>query len=346
MFRTLVACILLLLLPVISQAQSASSSSSSKYQWKRTPQNPVVPAVSGSLLASSSGAPDVLFMGNTYYLYFYGQFEQNARIGVSTIPSAKFDGTTWDLRQGRVLDIGGPGSADEVACIDPSAIEVNGRVYLYYTGVNIRGTRSICLATSNDGIHFTKFEKNPVLAGTTPEAVYYKKTIYLFFRRLVSDKVGFQIYCATSQDSSTFTDTLSSPVLGVGPQGSWDSFSVETPRIYSEGKTFYMTYSGSDRFQDYPFSAGLATSKDLVHWTKYSGNPIFSRGYPGTFDEGAIWFPGVIKHKGKYYMYYQGFGGGPTRDEPHPPSFSGGKSQVGMAWLDASYLYMKPDKKK
>ena len=72
MFRPLVTCILLLLLPMSLQAQSAPRSSS-KFQWKRTPQNPVVGAVPASLMETGVGAPDVLLKGDTYYLYFYGQ---------------------------------------------------------------------------------------------------------------------------------------------------------------------------------------------------------------------------------------------------------------------------------
>jgi beta-xylosidase len=346
MFRSLVACTLLLLLPAVSLAQSASVTSSSKMIWKRAPQNPVIPAASGTLLATSTGAPDILLKDGYYFLYFYGQAEQNARIGVSRIAKDKFDGITWDLREGRIVELGPAGSCDEVACIDPSAVDVGGRVFLYYVGVNAQGKRSICLTISNDGIHFTKYDKNPIMAGSAPEAVYYKKDVYLFYRRPAPEKEGYQIYCATSKDGYAFEEASTSPVLNKGPKGSWDAFSVATPRIFSEGNTFYMMYSGSDQFQDYPQSAGLATSTDLIHWTKYSKNPVFSRGYSGTFDEGAVWFPCVVKAKGRYYMYYQGFGGSTNRNVPQPPAQNGGKSQVGMATLDAPVFYTKPVKTK
>ena len=346
MVRFFIACILLFCLPVISQAQSTPNSSSAKFQWKRVPQNPIIPAATGSLMESMAGGPDVLLNGNTYYLYFHGQAGGHARIGAATVPRSKFDGVTWDLTVGRLIEMGGPGSWDETACLDPATVMVKDRVFLYYTGVSSRPDRAICLAVSNDGIHFTKYEKNPVTIGSTPEVVYYKNTFYLYFQRPVPGKESFQIYYATSQDGFHFTDPSLAPALPVGPEGSWDRFSVETPRIFSEGNLFYMVYCGSDRYKDSPWNAGLATSRDLVHWTKYAGNPIYSRGYPGTFDEGSICSPTVVKNNDRYYMFYQGFGGGKNRNEPYGSDLQGGRAQVGAATLDAPYFFVRPDKKK
>jgi len=80
----------------------------------------------------------------------------------------------------------------------------------------------------------------------------------------------------------------------------------------------------------------------LVHWTKYPGNPIFSRGEAGAWDEGAIWFTTVEKINGRYYMWYEGYGGGTARTKAYGSYLKGGKSQVGMATLDAPYFYVPP----
>lgn len=111
-----------------------------------------------------------------------------------------------------------------------------------------------------------------------------------------------------------------------------------------ESHLYYMVYCGSDCNEDYPFNAGLATSRDLVHWAKYPRNPIFSRGEKGQWDEGAIWFTTVEKINGRYYMWYEEYGGGTARTEPYGSYLKGGKSQVGMANLDAPYLYVRPDR--
>lgn len=57
-------------------------------------------------------------------------------------------------------------------CFSGSAIEYDGRLYLMYTGVTNDGKgfeQTQCIAYSEDGIHFEKYEGNPVL--TPPEGV-------------------------------------------------------------------------------------------------------------------------------------------------------------------------------
>ena len=256
------------------------------------------------------------------------------------------NGYTWDFQGPPIIDVGPQGSPDDSSCLSPATVRVNGRIFLYYTGTNSRGEESICLAVSDDGKNFSKYEKNPVIKGSTPEVVYHENTFSLYFCRPAPGKGGNQIHYATSKDGYTFTSPSATPVLSLGRGKSWDSFSIETPRIFSEGGLFYMLYCGSDRYKDFPWNAGLATSRDLVRWTKYGRNPIFSRGYPGTWDESAIWYATVEKINDQYYLWYQGYGGGMKRDERYSSFLNGGKSQVGTATLDAPYFFVKPRKEK
>jgi len=313
------------------------------FRWKRYSKNPVFPTVPSSWMESQTANPDLLLNGDNYFMYFRGQQGGHDRIGVATIPRKEFDGVRWHIRPDPIIDVGPPGSWDETHCVDPATVLVNGRVYLYYTGVNPRVDRSVMLAVSDDGIRFTKYDKNPVIpGGGAPEVVYHDSTFYLYFWWPVPNKKGFQIHYATSRDGYHFTEPSREPAISVGPEGSWESFTVETQRIFSEGGLFYMVYCGSDRNKDYPWNAGLATSEDLIHWEKYPNNPIFSRGEERAWDEGAIWFPTVERINGRYYMWYEGYGGGTARTEAYGSYLKGGKSQVGMATLDAPYFYVRP----
>jgi predicted GH43/DUF377 family glycosyl hydrolase len=336
----------LLLTPSISFAQSASNESSQVFQWKRNARNPVIPAFTDTWMETQAANPDLLLMGDTYYLYYSGQQQGHNRIGVATIPRNQFDGFTWKFSLRPLINVGAAGSPDEMHCLDPATVLVKSRVFLYYTGVDSLGHQTICLTISSDGTRFTKYEKNPVLTGCDPEVVYSKNTFYLFFRRSMPGKEGFEIHYATSPDGFHFTEPTTDPVLSVGSKGSWDSFSLQTPRIFSEGNLFYMVYCGSDRYKEYPWNAGLATSRDLIHWEKYTGNPIFTRGMTGTWDEGAIWHTMVEKINGHYYMWYEGTGGGTTRTKPFESYLLAEKLQIGLANLDAPYFYVRPGKKK
>jgi len=103
-----------------------------------------------------------------------------------------------------------------------------------------------------------------------------------------------------------------------------------------------MVDCGSDRWDDYPAQAGFAVSRDLVRWKKYAGNPIFERGEAGAWDEGAVWFPTVKRINDRYWMWYEGYGGGTSRNEAYDTNLTEARSQIGLATLDAPYFYVKP----
>ncbi len=341
MALVLAACVLL---PAPSAAQGTDDThAAQEFEWNRSTHNPVFPAAAGTWREAQTANPDLLLLGRTYTMFFRGQRDGHDRIGVATVPQEKFDGVTWNIHPEPVIDVGTPGSWDELHALDPAAILFHGKVFLYYTGVSRRADRAICLAVSENGFDFTKPTTDPVLIGGAPEVVLHRDTLSLFFWREVPGKKGFQIHRAVSTDGYHFTEPDSTPALPVGRAGAWDSFTVETPRIFHEGSLYYMVYCGSDINKDYPFHAGLATSADLIHWKKYDANPIFSRGAEGQWDEGAIWFTTVEKIANRYYMWYEGYGGGTSRTVPYGSYLKGGKSQVGMATMDAPYFYVRPE---
>ena len=311
-----------------------------KFQWQRYSKNPIFPAVPGTWMEAQTANPDLLEVGDKYFMYFRGQQGGHDRIGLATISKRDFDGKTWNILPEPIIDVGKPGDADETHVLDPASVLVDGRVFLYFSAVSPTCERSICLATSKDGIHFKKYQKNPIVIGGGPEILLKDEKFYLYYWQPARSGKGFEIHMSTSPDGFHFEKVSIDPVLPTGAEGSWDSHTVETPRIFKENNLYYMIFCGSDRYNDYPWNAGLATSHDLIHWKKYVGNPIFSRGEAGEWDEGAIWFTTVEKINGIYYMWYEGYGGGTARSEPYGTYLRGGKSQVGMANLRADYFYV------
>jgi predicted GH43/DUF377 family glycosyl hydrolase len=314
--------------------------------WTRHADNPVVPVVPGTWKSSWTANPDIFALGADYLFYYRGQGpDLKDRIGVMTVEKERFDGRSFvDHPENPLIDVGAAGEFDSKYVLDPAAVEVDGKVYLYYSGIS--GTRqesdlsdSIGLAVSADGYDFRKHDANPLMVGRAPEVVLLDGTLYMLYSK--SEGSGyfidapFQVYLATSQDGVHFTDHEVNPVLHTGGTGSWNSHTVTTPRVLLEDGVFYMMFAGDDTHCDFPKHFGLAASRDLVHWQECPSNPVYERGDAGSWDEGGIFFPTFIKVEGTYYMWYEGYGGGADRDKPFDkPGFS----QIGLATLSGTNL--------
>lgn len=280
--------------------------------------NPIIPRTPGSFYSTHVANPDILLFKKKYHFYFRGQSEEgHDQIGVAYCDFDTFDGINWKMSHANpIIPVShDPADFDSGHILDPAAIEVNDRVYLYYTGHNIAWHNwnmpsHIGLAISEDGIHFKKVEHNPIVEGTAPEVMLYKGRIYLFYQRKNSDGY-FEIYCSQSRDGIHFHEQPPTKVFGPSrKKGAFDRFSISTVRLWSEDRWFYMTYGGCPRYFDYPVAIGLARSPDLLHWQRYPGNPILERGLPGAWDEGALWFATVFKKGHTYYLWYEGTGTG------------------------------------
>ena len=61
-------------------------------------------------------------------------------------------------------------------------------------------------------------------------------------------------------------------VVPVGSEGDWDAKTFGAPHIVENGGVYYMLYTGWDK--DEVQRIGLATSRDLFHWTKNPDSPF------------------------------------------------------------------------
>lgn len=327
-------------------------------RFKKMPENPVIARTPGTFYSKYVANPDVIRFRDHYFLYFRGQDEHgHDQIGLGCCSAAAFDGVHWIIPdQNPVIRVSEhPDAFDTGHILDPAALEINSRIYLYYTAHH-RNWRSwnmpshIGLAISEDGYHFEKVSQ-PIVDGMAPEVVFYQGGIFLFYQRLNRSK-SFDVFCSASTDGITFAQTGERQVFNAsGQEGAFDSFSISTVRIWQEDDLFFMTFGGCNRFTDYPVAIGLARSQDLYHWERYPGNPILERGELGTWDEGALWFATVYKNQEIYYLWYEGTGTGLSQNNDQAISAShdcrqkdyGGYgvtsfSQIGLAHLNARTL--------
>ncbi len=115
----------------------------------------------------------------------------------------------------------------------------------------------------------------------------------------------YSIGRAVSSDGITWS-MYPSPVLSPDP-GTWDSFTTDAPQVLRENGQYKMWYSSyNNNLPSKPGYLGYATSPDGIHWTKYSGNPVFG---PGTADWEAAgpYCCFVVSQQGGYKMWYDGY---------------------------------------
>src|ERR1051326_8153500 len=163
---------------------------------------------------------------------------------------------------------GAPGEFDAYTIYHMGVYVHESRWYMHYTGLDIPGSgqqQAIGLATSEDGIHWKKHPRNPVLRADLryyepaipQEATYQKKDFgRLWFR---------------------------------------DPFVIRNPPTGEFG----MIVMARDlkKHPDVRGCLSWATSKDLIHWESHP--PIFS---PGRFH--TIETPSIFEHNGRHYIIY------------------------------------------
>jgi predicted GH43/DUF377 family glycosyl hydrolase len=288
--------------------------------------NPVIPTSAGTYKAWHTANPDILVKDDELYFY-YRTGNGTDRISLMTVPLQIFNGTNMlDYPNNPIIGTSQKGF-DSRGVLDPSAVVFNGKIFLYYSGLG-DGEDSVGLAVSKDGNNFTKYEKNPVLTGRAPDVIIKDGILYMYYV-VVNEARGYSIYLATSSDGYNFIPFGTSPVFAPDDTpGAWDGKSVTTPRITEKDGVYYMLYCGDDKYRDYPPFFGLAFSYDMIHWYRSTQNPVFSRGKKNDFDDGTIWFGDLFPYNNKWYLYYEGWGGGASHGSEYG---AGGHSQIGMA---------------
>ena len=284
--------------------------------FERASETPYIPRVPGTFFSVLVANPAVTEFGGETFFFFRGQDETGAdQIGLWKTPTRVADGIAWQTQVPQpVIPVSNdPDAPDQSYILDPAVVVSGDSLFVYYTGktAGAETFSTVSLAISTDGETFDKLETNPVLADAiAPEVVLRDGTFYLFYQRLHPDRY-WEVYVATSSDGVHFDVDNERRVFGPSREaGTFDAHSVATVRILEEDGVSYMTYAACRRYLDYPESIGLARSRDLVTWERYPGNPIFERGAPGTWDEGALWFAEVQKVGGRYLMWYEGTGTG------------------------------------
>jgi beta-1,2-mannobiose phosphorylase / 1,2-beta-oligomannan phosphorylase len=172
----------------------------------------------------------------------------------------------------------------------------DGTYYLWYTGYNggEEVEKHLGLATSNDGLVWTRYKDNPIHSTSWVEdmsVINHEGTYYMF-----AEGRGDTAHMLTSTDRINWEEkgpldirkTDGTP-LDKGPFG--------TPAIWFENGIWYLFYERDD------LGIWLAQSTDLKVWTNKRDEPVIKMG-PEKYDQFAVAMDQIIKYKGRYYGYY------------------------------------------
>ena len=238
--------------------------------------------------------------------------------------SAGLAQTEWEKYPGNpVFDVEPSGAWDGAGAIS-GPILFNGTEYkMWYTGYPSHSdgmwrvglaTSRVGLATSPDGITWTKYPNNPVLSEGQPGSweennihagtVLFDGTEYKMWYGAKQRSITYAwIGYATSPDGIVWTKYPDNPVLSPGPGGAFDDYRVEGANVLFDGYEYKMWYSAKDGSN---YRIGFATSPDGVTWTKHPGNPVLDLGPSGTWDDEFTFTPNTLFDGAEYKMWYSG----------------------------------------
>jgi hypothetical protein len=229
----------------------------------------------------------ILREADGYHLWYTGydpKQPEKMSLGYATSP----DGIAWTRHAENPI-------YDEGWIEDIMIVPLDGTYYMFAEG---RGDRAYLL-TSTDKIHWTAkgtldirlANGEPLTPGPfgTPTAYHEAGTWYLFYER--DDEA---IWLAKSTDMKTWTNVQDAPVIERGPDA-YDQAMLALDQIVKHEGRYYAWYHGLiPESSPQEWTSAISVSEDLVHWQKYSGNPVLRD------DQSSP----VLVHDGERYRLY------------------------------------------
>jgi hypothetical protein len=208
----------------------------------------------------------ILLDGGVYHLWYTGyNDDRSARkmLGHATSP----DGLRWSRDPANPVY---SGAWTEDVCV----LRRDGRYLMFAEGEKDIAHRLV----SDDRVHWAELgaldvrraDGSPITPGPygTPTVWFEHGTFYLFYER------GDQgVWLATSKDLKVWTNVQDAPVLAMGPEP-YDRYAVAVNQVVKRGGVYYAFYHANAHKPWKDWASCVARSTDLVHWEKYSGNPI------------------------------------------------------------------------
>jgi predicted GH43/DUF377 family glycosyl hydrolase len=213
--------------------------------WLKNPNPVLLPGPQGNWDSWAVQPAAVLKENNIYKMYFTAYANQYGPwyIGLAT----SVDGINWIKRPNPVF-YSGTGWETQVAA--GSVLKINGKYYLYYTGINSPNYR-IGLAISDDGENFTRFSANPILTVDKPWENNGVCVPHVFednngFKMVYMDAANTAFGFAYSNDGKIWNKDNLNPIFKRNQTSNgWADVSIAYPRYIKVGNEIRIYYGGS-----------------------------------------------------------------------------------------------------
>jgi predicted GH43/DUF377 family glycosyl hydrolase len=309
------------------------------HQWKKDPQNPVLPNGGGPFDVGCCMNPFVLQRDDEYWMYFAGADKAGHRRICLAIAKVG-DLHHWE-RLGPLFDIGGPGTFDHNWCVLPCVHRIGNKWHLYYTGQSgeagkgLQAFWGMGLAVSDDLKNWKKYSPDPVMSGDgfaewpTNRAIAggarilevkepNGDTLYRMYYTLPTGTPGKSILIdqakqaaiAHSHDGINWFDKRI--ILRPRLDADYENAAVIALNVWKTKTRWRAIYAGiGTRFGYY--SLCEAVSNDALTWER--GEPGENLAMPPSGDgweKQMVEYPNVIEEDGKLRLFYCGNGYGAT----------------------------------
>ena len=291
---------------------SATSEAASPHGgWVKYEGNPVL---GGPELGTCFDA-NVIPQGQApYNMYFSWRPQKAIALSLSQ------DGVAWTQPQ-IVLDCDSTTGWEDIVNRS-TTIYWQGRFHMWYTGQTFppelgQGVSKIGYAVSDDGLHFRRVQREPVLepemdyegySVMNPYVLYDEKRGVLRMWYSSGETYEPNVECyAESEDGIHWTRSPLNPIFAKGVPGTWEADRVGGLEVHPlpDGRyiMFYIGYSDINTAR-----IGAAVSPDgITRWHRLQSNPLVEP-TPGEWDERACYKPTVCydAKKDRWMLWYNG----------------------------------------
>jgi predicted GH43/DUF377 family glycosyl hydrolase len=198
-------------------------------------------------------------------------------------------------------------------CFDVSILKEDGVFKMWFSW---RTKVSIAYCESRDGLHWGEpvVVLSPVPGSTweanelnRPSVIKTGETYKMWYSgqmRPYREDGRSVLGYAESCDGKHWDRVTGKPV--VEPDCAWEQQAIMCPHVLFDSREgiYKLWYSAGSNHE--PDAIGYATSRDGVHWTKHTANPVLKKAPQNPWEQHKVCACHVLFHQGYYYMFYIG----------------------------------------